>query len=272
MSDFLGNLAMKSLGVAPLVQPRPLSPFEALPAEGALAARAKRAAERPAEPIELFTEVVDGARPERPLTPGPSAARSGRFGDPFAARVPGADVERLDEDQPASLLQPAVGALRAAPQPESEPGPHPASQPAALRPAPLDGAQQAVPQPAALPATQLAAETQQVVSSQAPAPPARPVMAPASEDQAEALHRRRALTPVVEEIKSGPIQGRAFSAQAETQAERAERATAPTISVTIGRVEVRAAIAPRAAPEPRRERRATPSLDDYLRARSGGKP
>ncbi len=51
MSDFLGNLAMKSLGLAPLVQPRPLSAFEALPAEGALAARL--AAERPAEPAEL---------------------------------------------------------------------------------------------------------------------------------------------------------------------------------------------------------------------------
>ena len=258
MSDFLGNLAMRSLGLAPLVQPRPLTAFEALPAEGALAARA---AERPAEPMELETESTAWPRPAA-----------------------------LSPDQPAALT-PApleVGARRAsrAPELETQPAPVPASQSAALTPAPNDGArdegerhavvaQQAsrMPQPAARQASQATMETQAVASLQAPALPARPVAAPASEDETEAPYRRRALTPAVEEIKAGPIQGKPIAPQAESLAERAEWApAAPTINVTIGRVEVRAAVSPRLSPEPRTERRRAPSLDDYLRARSGGKP
>lgn len=48
------------------------------------------------------------------------------------------------------------------------------------------------------------------------------------------------------------------------------RAAAPTINVTIGRIEVRAAPAPSTATRAARRDPAKPSLDDYLRSRNGG--
>jgi hypothetical protein len=48
------------------------------------------------------------------------------------------------------------------------------------------------------------------------------------------------------------------------------RAAAPTINVTIGRIEVRAAPAPSTAVRAARPDPAKPSLADYLRSRNGG--
>ncbi len=262
MSDFLGNLAMKSLGLAPTVQPRPLSPFEALPAEGALAARAKRAADRPAEPLELETESDARLSPAAPRPVQPAAFTSAATekardeGEPYA--VGARHAPRAPLLAPARASQPTI--VTPTPQPSLESVSEGTKQSplTGLRPtpSPLVGALNAVPLPAPPPPLP------------APPLPARPVAAPADEDEAEPPHRRRTVTPLVEQIKASSAPNRA--AEAEGPAERAE--PAPTISVTIGRVEVRAALTPHPAPERRVERRGAPSLDDYLRMRSGGKP
>jgi hypothetical protein len=261
MSDFLGNLAMKSLGLAPLVQPRPLSPFEALPAEGALAGRL--AAERGAEPVEFETESTARPRPAAPRLFHPTPFTSAPFEEARHALTPAFEGARhasrvpLPEAHPAPLRTSQPAALT----PAFEGARHasrvslPAAQPAAFTPV-FEGAQHAVPLPAPL--------------SPSPAPPAPERAVAASESQAEPSHGRRALTPVIEQIKASPAPSKTVAAKAESPAERTE--PAPTISVTIGRVEVRAAITPRVSPEGRRERRAVLSLDDYLRKRSGGKP
>lgn len=49
-----------------------------------------------------------------------------------------------------------------------------------------------------------------------------------------------------------------------------ESAPEPTVHISIGRVEVKAVAAPAPAKRPERGRRAAPSLDDYLRDRTGG--
>ncbi len=59
------------------------------------------------------------------------------------------------------------------------------------------------------------------------------------------------------------------------EAQRSETPAAPTIRVTIGRIDVRAVTpAPPAAPAPMRTQRAMPalSLEDYLKQRNGGQP
>ncbi|HEX7318192.1 MAG TPA: hypothetical protein VF297_30085 [Pyrinomonadaceae bacterium] len=52
-----------------------------------------------------------------------------------------------------------------------------------------------------------------------------------------------------------------------------EKEEAPIIEVTIGRIEVRAVTPPAPPPTPQRRRQEPPkmSLDDYLRAHSGGR-
>jgi hypothetical protein len=47
--------------------------------------------------------------------------------------------------------------------------------------------------------------------------------------------------------------------------------SAPTIKITIGRVDVRATVPERPAPRPAAERPAALSLEEYLKERSGGK-
>jgi hypothetical protein len=261
MSDFLGNLAMKSLGLAPLVQPRPLSPFEALPAGGAFAGRL--AAESQAGPVEILTGVINEGHPAPVEVP---SARLGRL------NMPRAPVERSEGAQPVAVSVPPVMPQAEAPGPDlgRAPAPFEEVQPAST-PA-FEGARHAVPPSDLHPAPVRAAqhiEGAQPVAVPPPSPlPERAVAV--SESQAEHPHMRRALTPVVEQIKASPGPSKTVAAQAESPAAPAE--PAPTISVTIGRVEVRAALTPRPSPEGRRERRAAPSLDDYLRMRSGGKP
>jgi hypothetical protein len=267
MSDFLGNLAMKSLGLAPLVQPRPLSAFEALPAGGALSA----ATQRPPEPADLPTEVVSDERAEHPSTGSGRLGRSDTRASHETLSVPRAHGERPDKVQGVTVsmspVEPQAEApILAAITPAAvEEAPHGTSQAAPL-PAP-----QRAPVPASSPATPPAGEAQRLV----PQPtPVQTVAAPAREGQAEPPSPRRLLTPRVEQIRPGPAQAetKAVAAPAKSPAERAELATAPTISVTIGRVEVRAALTPRPSHEGKGERRAGLSLNDYLRLRSGGKP
>ena len=259
MSDFLGNLATKSLGLAPMVQPRPLSPFEALPAEGAFAGRL--AAEAPAEPVEFETESAAWHRltARKPVQP--------------AAFTPPAQIERRAPVQPLVVSLPQVALQAEAPGPalQRTPAPQP---PAELASAPLGR-----PQPPAKPAPELLERSPwpsprptpalQLVES--PSASARPVAAVASESQAAPPARRIVLTPVIEEIKPSPP-----AAPAESRAQLAERGEpVPTISVTIGRVEVHAALSPAASAQ-RAAAGAKPaaglSLNDYLRLRSGGKP
>ncbi len=293
MSDFLGNLAMKSLGLAPLVQPRPLSQFEALPAEGAFAGRP--AAEAPAASVDLLAEEVSDAAPARPSTSAPSTGRSGRLDTPPTVSAPRAQVERPAPLQPLAVSLPQVAsqaetigpALQRmpAPKPTTDLAPAPLSHPQSLAmPAPkpptdLAPAPLSHPQALAMPAPALFERSpwtspRPVPASQLVGPPSAPaplVENLASESHAAPPARRIGLTPEVEQIKPSPL-----GAPAESRTQPAGRAEpSPTISVTIGRVEVRAALSPETSTR-RTATGAKPaasiSLNDYLRLRSGGKP
>ena len=268
MSDFLGNLAMKSLGLAPLVQPRPLSQFEALPAEGSFAGRL--GAEAPAGPVDLPAEAASDMPPERPALGAGVEARSDT---PPAASVPRAQVERRAPVQPlaVSLPQVASQAETSGPALQRTPAPRP---PAELTPASLGHSQ-----PLAMPAPELFERSPWISPRPAPAPPlAGPPSAPspqaetlAGESHAAPPAHRIVLTPVIEQIRPSPP-----AAPAESRTRPAERAeSVPAISVTIGRVEVRAALSPEVSAR-RAAAGAKPaasiSLNDYLRLRSGGKP
>ncbi len=264
MSDFLGNLAMKSLGLAPLVQPRPLSQFEALPAEGQAA------------PVDLLADAVSDTRaerPERPMLRMGVEGRSTPFDTPPAVSVPRAQVERPAPVQPlaVSLTQVASQAETLGPALRRTPAPNP---PAELTPASLGH-----PQPLAMPAPELFERSPWTSPRPAPAPPlAGSPSAPAplaetlaGESHAASPARRIVLTPVIEQIRPSPP-----AAPAESRTQPAERAeSVPAISVTIGRVEVRAALSPETSAR-RAAAGAKPaasiSLNDYLRLRSGGKP
>ena len=268
MSDFLGNLAMKSLGLAPLVQPRPLSQFEALPAEGAFAGRL--AAEGRAAPADLLTEAVRDTRPERPMLRMSVEGRSAPFDTPPAVSVPRAQVEHPAPVQPLAVSVPQVASQADTSGPALQRTPAPNS-PAELTPASLGH-----PQPRAMPAPELFERSSWTSPRPTPAPQlAGPpsASAPLTETLASDSHtappaRRTVLRPVIEQIRPSPP---AASAESRTQPTE----SVPTVSVTIGRVEVRAALSPEASAR-RAAAGAKPaasiSLNDYLRLRSGGKP
>jgi hypothetical protein len=279
MSDFLGNLALKSLGLASLVQPRPLSPFEALPTGGALAKRA--AAEHSAESAPVESETMVWPRPSASAMPVEPAGidSAQRPPAPRAQAVAGLRLEPVAEETQSRLpptpppLRRAAAQLVANPAlasgPEAERAPEApvrsARPPQRIWPARLEV------EPAPLPETPPPARAH---SPENRGTPVAPVSAASVKDDAakEIESRpvtaapRPVLTPIIERIKAGPAHDQAQTATA------APNAPAPTITVTIGRVEVRAA--PPAASARRVVEKPGPvlSLEDYLRLRSGGKP
>ncbi|MFL6257089.1 MAG: hypothetical protein ACJ74T_18940, partial [Pyrinomonadaceae bacterium] len=84
-----------------------------------------------------------------------------------------------------------------------------------------------------------------------------------------------AVTPTGSDSESLPVRGARLNGIQATARESAtqDATTPPIIEVTIGRIEVRAVPPPAPPPPPQRARQAPPkmSLDDYLRAQSGGR-
>jgi hypothetical protein len=207
----------------------------------------------PAQPAEL-------PRPGGSDQPAPAPSLTPRQGDDHPGRqprsIPPTPVAiRTEDAQPGRSS--SAPATAAAPRPAHtvppEPVIAPTDRPAAGRPPATAGA----PAPAAAAATTATTGTQ----PQPPAPSRPPVPSPQPPQPPQ--------PPLPSRAVSLRPRGRRHALAAE------DTTAGPTeITVTIGRVEVRApGTAPAPSPRGQREpRRRPPTLDDYLRARSGGRP
>jgi hypothetical protein len=238
MADFFTRLGARTLGLAPVARPRMATPYEAaphLPELNLEVLAAPRAAPHP--PAETANpDPAPAARAPRtplPLAPRPDApastARAERSRDvAFAAsddQAPGAPrPARFRPLVPPRLSAPAPSALV----------PPPSAAEARSR------ADVGLPSPSAMPPFEPAVPPSELLSS-ASAPSEPPAFSPP----------RVAARPWTD---ASPL-------RAPWRDARAGEA-APTIQVTIGRVEVRAAPPP--APPPAQRRSALRSLDDYL--------
>ena len=233
MSDYLHNLVARTLGQAPLVQPRLASRFETAQAGGEPDLALLDVEHRPAHPPVLHPPDTDSKEPDTPHR---------------LAVPPGAEPTRAATD------------LDIAPATTSAPPPsNSAIELARGQPAPL------VP----VAAQEVTLVVQPVAPPILPSAPA--LMA------SEAQDNPREHWPAVERIRPSagwvePLAAPSAAAPAPTRRQPAvDPPPAPTIRVTIGRVEVRAVLpppAPARTPAP-----ATPklSLDEYLRSRNGGR-
>ena len=297
VSDFLGNLAAKSLKLTPVVRPRPVSFFEPARAAGALGQGL------PFDALSAFGQPETDnapALPQRPMRP--------RSANPFAGQPLPADRP----DSAEGVSQPPVSAAR--PEHRTRHLLQPAARPAPVVPPPV----QAQPSPnanagALPPAWPLETENRAWPLAGSPSPrrpqptasyatptlqaPARaldegsrpdPIVAPAPpagarENASDATHRQLAVTPASERMAvERTIQDRPrlipaavadlphVTSRPDSRSSAMDKqAATPTIQVTIGRIEVRAT----PAALPARKERSAPqvmSLDDYLRQRSQG--
>jgi hypothetical protein len=283
MSDYLDNLIAKSLGLAEVVAPRPTSLFEPLISEAGplvheyyssdqeVAPRRTPANDAPVTVVAAPPASKDG-QPEEART-APRAAQSDRQAQ-LSVKPPVQSVD-LGVNRPAAPLTPdppvAVQAGQRADRAESAPPPtqHPADQ---------------------RPSDQHTGDSHQAASVRAPllivsqsTIPAGPQVpgAPEAEPFAPA---QASGTPVTQSSPSGgnlvaPVSlRRADQERVSASHDRAAiptpaaDAAAPTIKITIGRVDVRAVTpdkeSPRHAPPARNQ---ALTLEEYLKRRSGGK-
>lgn len=119
---------------------------------------------------------------------------------------------------------------------------------------------------------ELSLPPEQTVANPVVSPVVSPVGYP--ERQPAAIAGNEPLTPAIQPRPVSPAQPRinpaSPSAFGEPSNPRARGAEAPTIQVTIGRIEVRATPPPAPVPKPR-PASPTMSLDDYLRQRNEGR-
>lgn len=297
MSDFLGRLVERSLGLAEAVLPRPVALFEAPSPSPALAAENVEEVATgepvPAPPVHTATldpptlpppaalvplQALDTSASAIPV-PAPTEGRR-----PAAAarqeRVPAASVDatppppsdlpatRRDEMEPATAREP-----RPAPVPPPAPVVVHRMEKERLHPFPAD------PPPPSVIVQPTIRETrvEQVIlveklieKARSDAPLFRPTVRTWSEP-----HGVETLRPAPETRETRPAP--AGSTRVERRRELADgpsrQSAAPAVHVTIGRLEVRAAALPPPPPARPRPPAAVMSLDDYLRQRaSGNKP
>lgn len=313
MSDYLDNLVARSLGLAEVVLPRPLSLFEPLPSVTGLLApddssleQATRSGELSASPEPMIDRTAPSA-PNAELSENPPAAhREPQSGPPSPHPVQVIDrsasqsTPQMIPHQPVMPASVAGDAGKRADR--SEYAARAGQQTVDSHPA----VSEHVPLRVVLHAT-TPADRQSTVTSEAtplisahtaapehgvtlpesivPAPPSHtllvaPVITPRPgepQDRGSTLSDRAELvapmiTPRLDESQhpGSPLSDRA---EPIPYAPEAERETAPTIKITIGRVDVRAVMPERPAPRPAPERRNPAlSLEEYLKQRSGGKP
>ncbi len=285
MSDYLGNLAARSLGLAAVLRPRHLSRFEpppeARPSDAFFAVREEEVISpwpQPAEPTEgPVSPLAPPAREHSQEARRPATDRPDLVAVPPSPRPSPAPPGGLPERPPAAEEQPPSRAAPQAPapsglfadQPPPTPVPHPAPAPSlaagresATAP-PIDREQ-----PRRLPHGPAASsvEDKPLALPKQPATLPLPLSEPSSPPErtpapAVLVAAPTTVTPALRFQPSAPV--------AAPPAVSPE--PAPVIRVTIGRIEVRAVpppapSAPKVTPPPRL------SLEEYLRgqARSQG--
>ena len=268
MNDYLDSLVAKSLGVGETIQPRPVSLFEPLPGLAAL-------------PSRLPTEIAQEGLVPRETAPGFLHPAGAPLSPPASADRPviwpAFDEGRaLQPPQPAEVDAADLAAGRApSPLVVQRRVPLPPSQP-------VEGAASGEPVPTAGMAGRLPAQGTgaQSIAHEHFVPPVivERSLPAAKEAKTEGQTERSVLVgervkptpspgviarPQVKRVADVPVPGQA---QSTLQPE-----PAPTVQVTIGRIEVRAAppaeVAAQKTPRPK-----PMSLDEYLRQRRGGKP
>lgn len=248
MTDFMHRLASRALGDEPALSPRLPSWFEPVAGTAAPAFDTGEAeAPRVMQQAIAQAEPVAAPSPETRMHAAPAQAMPARQvmsstpppAPPIAARRIASAERGLAAVEPREAQRPARN--------EPVPTPHAAPMP------PADALRAA---PVAVPVRAEIAKADAPVRAKPPTgvlvPPTTSVFAPAQHGNAprEPLNETRA-------------RGR------ETTAGRAAAPAEPVVHVSIGRIEVRAAPVPAAAPSRRREERASGGLDDYLRQRHG---
>jgi hypothetical protein len=324
MTDYLSDLAARSLARTEVILPRLASRFEPVPADGALG---RSQPGSPEEPAGWTTGEPNGLarRYEPPTTTVPVApqpAVSVTTPDPSrenaAAQVASAQrAPAVQDHRPAATASPMVqstGQPRRSPeaasqQPESDraAGSRLTSQ-APLTPLRGDPGRPAEPAAdgsvrpmlrslstpgdqdlderirAALHMALAQLHAGDRVQGPSPAGTAthqapRPELAPVEDRLKPPLEPRRPETQpaaparvVVQPqvVVAPPASQAPLDLAAPPRLGRQEPPLAPTIQVTIGRIEVRATPAPAAAPASKPKPAPVPSLDDYLRQRNGG--
>jgi hypothetical protein len=272
MNDFLDNLVTRSLGLAEVVRPRPLSLFEPLQPTGPFAADhfsldQDGEPSSGVEPIRPASSVPDAQLPEAP----PASREPRRVGEDRRKGEDRREGEALAEPPPDPPSPDSVQVAR-----RSASGfaqlliPH---QP--MMPAPVAGiAEMRVVSPVTTPADrQVPRETAQVIATDQAAPehPAAPPEALMPPPPSRTLLVAPAIAPRPGERQSSEIRLSDRAAVPPSSPEAAAQ-TAPTIKITIGRVDVRAVMPERPASRPVPQRRSPAvSLEEYLKRRSGGK-
>jgi hypothetical protein len=283
MSDYLGNLAARSLGPAQAVRPRLASRFEPVPsapspfqAETERAALLETAVEETAAAPTRTSRLAETPRrrtaPPEPVEEEPSAPPRRRRArrDPVVEEIEPVPERRRPEPV-STVIAPAPVAMVPLQKPVADRGvpPSEASPPGPLSTRVERGnlGRAAVAQPV-LPRPQEAFAVSPRQAPSASSPLSTPVERgpggeasranrPGDRELPESKPASTILQPKVTVIEREP-----FSVHRE--------APAPTIQVTIGRIEVRATPAAKA---PVRERPSAPSalsLEEYLRQRSKG--
>jgi hypothetical protein len=280
MSDYLGDLVARSLETTELVQPRLASRFEPAPHGGPLAR----------SPGELTADAVtDGFVEVRAHTKLPARSRE----QPLVAPAqPGQASEtsgavRLRQD----ASEATAGSPRRAPEAQ-RPGLETIATPVEPTKSQTNRFQgtghqereqartqgpsvvSAMVAPAAKPSAvagllvtgdALASERGQLAIEDRPLPPVNKTTAevqPASPDRV-LVQPHVAIAPPTRPASTDGFTASKLTPQREPQ-------PAPTIQVTIGRIEVRATPAPAASPASKAKPAPVLSLDDYLRQRNGG--
>jgi hypothetical protein len=279
MSDFVDNLIAKSLGLTEVVAPRPTSLFEPLSSDAGPLAPEYYALEQDGAPQRTPASVeatMDGVAPPAPKDESseitPPALRGAQSDLP-----PQHPVQVVDRS--ASLPAPPI--------------PHQPGPPAL---AAGDADKRADRSEYVGPADQQTVDRHPAAPERAPLRIVLPVRTPANRQSTTAQEAAllippheatgQAMAPVESMastpshtllISSSPDQGRGSQssdrAAALPSAPESEAPAAPTIKITIGRVDVRAMMPDKEAPRPAPAARNTAlSLDEYLKRRSGGKP
>lgn len=265
MTDFLSHLVDRALDVAPVLERRRGSRFEPV-----------RELTRPAEPIVEVNDTVEASRPAPPVFPRVEAPV------PRATESPMQGVESIRPVQ--QVVERAVQPLEAR-QPET---PHDQPRYEDNRPKTM---QETIVERriethtdhriTVSPTIQRHVEHHELVREIVqPAPRVDPVQQEAKSTPQREMHVvRRVETAVPSPTAAKPQQAISPRLAPQIQSPRAQRqvavpapsieSTPPAIHVTIGRIEIKATNAPA---QPSRQRALTPklSLDEYLKARSGG--
>jgi len=256
MSDVLALLAARTLGLMPTLRPL-VTPRYASPPPGLALAPEDAAAAAPAG---------DGAVAERsPRPPGAAQARTaptaGREASAAAADAAAASVQapavapRPASAMPAGVVERNAEAVQVQAQPLGRQPPREAQERGSLERAvgsePGPGIRQLLAAGAADGSPRLEAAVREALAGRTANP------------------GQRAVSP-----EMPPVFAKHESAAAGAAGTAVPNlAPLPTIQVTIGRIEVRAAPPAPARPAPRRAPASpAPSLDEYLKRGSGGKP